>query len=416
MFGRLRTFRHLGGEVRAEFANTPLADAVTQDIQMGIRYEFQDMTNRNFLGLAGEVLENGDESGLTIFERNLRANTVSAFLQTDIKAAKNFHVVPGVRFEWYGVNRDSFVVAQEEGEAEEPEDAAQEQQCIDAIGTDDCRIIEGIEREAYSEKYDSFNALPGIAFAYNGFYRSTVFGGYHRGLTTAVLRNEDFPAPDEIGDNFQIGFRSAAITGFAFEVTAFHQRLQDFQYGDTFGAAGDRSFGRADEVHINGVELFGRLNSRPFTGGPLNFFGETNYTYNRAIIEKGAIFDEDGNFEADVSGNQVPEVPFHVAALTLGVENHAGWRWDASATYTYRGWFYTDASNTPYGGDGEGEDGQVPEVWLLSARFNLDIGNSGASVFVAGDNLTNEFYITDREDGLKPGMGRTVWTGFKYRF
>ena len=416
MFGRLRTFRHLGGEVRAEFANTPLSGSVTQDIQMGIRYEFQDMTNRNFLGLAGEILENGDEDGLTIFERNLRANTVSAFLQTDIKAAKNFHVVPGVRFEWYGVNRDSFVVAEEEGEAEEPENAAQEQECIDAIGTDDCRIIEGIERDAFSEKYDSFKMLPGIAFAYNGFYRSTVFGGYHRGMSTGVLRNENFPAPDEIGDNFQVGFRSAAITGFAFEVTAFHQRLQDFQYGDSFGVGGDRSFGRADEVEINGVELFGRLSSRPFTGGPLNFFGEANYTYNRAIIRKGYTYDDLGNVDEDFSGNQVPEVPFHVAALTLGVENHAGWRWDASATYTYRGWFYTDASNTPYGGDGEGEDGQVPEVWLLSARFNLDIGNSGASVFVAGDNLTNEFYITDREDGLKPGMGRTVWTGFKYKF
>ena len=53
MFGRLRTFRHLGGEVRAEFANTPLAGSVTQDIQMGIRYEYQDMSNRNFLGNIG---------------------------------------------------------------------------------------------------------------------------------------------------------------------------------------------------------------------------------------------------------------------------------------------------------------------------------------------------------------------------
>jgi Fe(3+) dicitrate transport protein len=412
MFGRLRTFRHLGGEVRAEFANTPLAGGVTQDIQVGLRYEYQDMTNRNFLGSSGEILEDGDTSGLTIFERNLQANTVSAFMQTDIKATRNFHVVPGVRFEWYGVNRDSMVTAEEEGEAEEAETPAQEAECLDAIGiTDDCMIIEGIERDVYSEKYDSFNVLPGIAFAYNGFYKTTVFGGYHRGMTTAVLRNENFPSPDEIGDNFQIGVRSSAITGVAFEVAAFHQRLQDFQYGDSFGTGSDRSFGRADEVHINGIEMFGRLNSKPFVGGPLNFFGEANYTYNRAIIEQGVNSDGD-----DLAGNQVPEVPFHIAAMTLGVENFAGWRWDASVTYTYRGWFYTDAENTPYGGDPEGEDGMVPEVWLLSARFNMDIGNTGASVFVAGDNLTNELYITDREDGLKPGIGRTVWTGFKYRF
>ena len=63
-----------------------------------------------------------------------------------------------------------------------------------------------------------------------------------------------------------------------------------------------------------------------------------------------------------------------------------------------------------------GEDGEVPSVWLLSARANLALGNSGASLWVSGDNLTNEFYISDREDGMKPGLGRTFWTGFRYQF
>ncbi len=49
MFGRLRTFRHLGGELRTEWANRNLL-GFNQDIQAGIRYEYQDMTNRNFLG------------------------------------------------------------------------------------------------------------------------------------------------------------------------------------------------------------------------------------------------------------------------------------------------------------------------------------------------------------------------------
>jgi Fe(3+) dicitrate transport protein len=118
--------------------------------------------------------------------------------------------------------------------------------------------------------------------------------------------------------------------------------------------------------------------------------------------------------------------------LTLGVEKRTGWRWTASVTWTYRGSFFTDAANTPYGvveaededpPEGQefeveeaGETGGVPSVWLLSARFNMDIGNTGASVFVSGHNLLDELYITDREDGLKPGIGRTVWAGFKYKF
>jgi Fe(3+) dicitrate transport protein len=185
-------------------------------------------------------------------------------------------------------------------------------------------------------------------------------------------------------------------------------------------------------VEISGVELYGRINTQPYTGGPLNFFTEGNYTYARGIFTDAPQLDNNGNVIGSFNGNHLPEVPFHVAALTVGVEGTTGWRWNASATWTYRGSFYTDEGNTGYGVyeaecDGAaapyeceieeaGEDGEVPSVWLLSARFNLDLGNTGASVFVAGDNLLNEFYISDREDGMKPGMARTVWTGFKYKF
>jgi Fe(3+) dicitrate transport protein len=240
-------------------------------------------------------------------------------------------------------------------------------------------------------------------------------------------------APDEIGDNFNIGFRSSAIKGFDYEVAGFYQLIENYQYGASFSDAGDRSYGRAKEVEISGVELAGRLNSHPFTGGPLNFFTEGNYTYARGVFTDAPAFNDDGDVVGSFNGNHLPEVPFHVAALTIGVEGTTGWRWNASTTWTYRGSFYTDETNLGYGtygpdceddgggvfeceADEAGEDGQVPSVWILSARFNLDLGNTGASVFVAGDNLLNEFYISDREDGMKPGMARTIWTGFKYKF
>jgi Fe(3+) dicitrate transport protein len=416
MFGRLRTFRHVGGEVRGEWANQSLL-GFRQDFQAGIRYEYQDMSNRNVLGRENEVLENGNKGAATFFDRSLDANTVSAFLQSNIYVAKNFNVLPGVRFEWFDVNRQNGVVAAEEGEAE--------------VNGNDVEI-EGINYfpDPARESTSSFNALPGVAFAYTGFYRSTLYGGYHRGLTTTVLRNEDFPAPDEIGDNFNVGLRSSAIKGFDFEVAGFYQLFKNFQFGESFSAiTGDREFGRADEVEISGVELYGRLNSQSFTGGPLNFFAEGNYTYARSILKAAYTYEDNGDVDDIYNGNRVPEVPWHVAALTLGVEGTTGWRWNASATYTYRGAFFTDAANTPYGLGGEyecagdeceieeaGEGGGVPSVWLLSARFNLHLGDTGASVFVSGDNLLDEFYITDREDGMKPGIGRTIWTGFAYKF
>lgn len=417
MFGRLRTFKHVGVETRAEFANRPFIGGMTQTIQTGIRFEHQSMSNRNFLGANGQILRDGDEDGQTIFDRALQSNAVSAFLQTSVKVAKDLSVVPGVRLEWYKARRRNRVVAGEESEAEEVDgvDIDPNSDCPAAF-PEECLEIGDIDFDPARkrESTSSFRALPGLNFAYDGLYRTTIFGGYNRGLSTAVLRNEDFPAPDEIGDNFQLGFRSTAITGVALEVVGFHQRLKDFQFGASFSDAGDRTFGRADRVEINGIEVAGRVNSQPFTGGRYNVFAEGNYTYARGIIKKGAN-PESGD---DFSGNDLPEVPFHVAALTLGVEQKTGWgwKWDTSVTWTYRGSFFTDESNTPFGGDPEGEDGEVPSVWLLSARANVKIGDTGASVFIAGDNLLDKLYITDREDGIKPGIGRTIWTGFKYKF
>ncbi len=431
MFGRLRTFRHIGGEIRGEWANRDIL-GFNQAIQAGIRYEFQDMTNRNFLGRDGQVLKAGDKAGATIFDRELDANAVSAFLQTNIDVASNLNVVPGIRFEWYEIGRRNRVVAREESEA----GGADDDDCDDVGLGDECLEIDGLvlNPNPRTEGFSSFNALPGIAFAYTGLHKTTVFGGYHRGMSTAILRNEDFPADDEIGDNFNLGFRTGAIKGLDLEVVGFYQLLKDYQFGASFNAAVDRSFGRADEVEISGVELYSRLNSQPFTGGSWNFYGEANYLYTRGIFKEALAFDDGEPTGENFNGNRIPEVPQHVAALTLGVEQTRGWRWDASMTWTYRGAFFTDEGNTPFGFGGEleceeenpgefeceieeaGEDGEVPSIWLLSARFNMDIGTTGASIFVAGDNLLDKLYISDREDGMKPGLGRTIWTGFKYKF
>ena len=53
------------------------------------------MTNRNFLGIDGQILENGDKDGATFFDRSLKANTVSAFLQTNIHVAKRLQRAAG---------------------------------------------------------------------------------------------------------------------------------------------------------------------------------------------------------------------------------------------------------------------------------------------------------------------------------
>lgn len=408
MLGRLRTYRQFGAEVRAELAERPFIAGLRQDIQVGVRYEYTDFSNRNFFGEQGVVLEEGDTEGVTVFDRDTNANAFSAFLQSAIHVTRDFTVTPGARLEHYRVQRKTFALTEEEGELEEVSAA----DCAADTGgliTEECFEIENFSDARYTESFTKTHVLPGVALAYTGLYRSTLYGGYHRGLTIGVLREATLPPGDELGDNFQIGLRSTALLGFTFDIAAFHQQIQDFQVkGSATDAAGNNIYSNIDQVEINGVETYGRLDSKPFTGGPFNLFFEGNYTFSDSVIDAGV--NEDGD---SLVGNLVPEVPRHFATLTLGVEHRSGW--DASVSYTYRGAFYTDAENTPYGGDEEGEDGEVPSVWLLSARANYTLPGTTTKVFVAGDNLTDELYITDREDGIKAGQGRTVWGGVKVR-
>ena len=64
----------------------------------------------------------------------------------------------------------------------------------------------------------------------------------------------------------------------------------------------------------------------------------------------------------------------------------------------------------------EGEDGGVPDIWLLSARASFKIPNTKATVFVHGENLTDELYIVDRSRGVLPGAPRMLQAGVSLKY
>jgi Fe(3+) dicitrate transport protein len=377
MAGRDRRYQTYGADSRVELARRSFF-GLRQDIQAGVRYEHQKLRNIDREGDAGEVLD-FDNTGAIDEEARLKADAFSAFAQTTIHVTPTFRVTPGLRFETYDVS----------------------------FRSEDLR--EGSTQEA---------VLPAISFAWDALHRTTLFAGYNRGITPHVTRDvvevdDIFPLKEEIGDNYQIGLRSTAIRGLSFETAYFHSRINNYQIKEAFtDDEGNNVYGTMDEVHINGVELGARVESRPFMAGPWNVFGEVTYTYARSTIEKGLdARDEDEPLE-DVSGNRLPEVPEHWAVFTLGAAHRSGW--DASVTYTYMGDFFVDTFNTVSAE--EADLGLVDDVWLLSARVNYTIPNTNMTLFASGQNLTDELYIADRADGAKPGQARTFWGGFKYKF
>lgn len=392
MEGRLRRYEYAGGETRVEWANRPFLAGMTQDIQAGVGYQFQQFSNKNFKGELGRVLEYGDRVGEgVLLDEDYTSNSVQAFLQSAIHVTPTFSVVPGVRFVYYDVERTTFTNA-------------------DA----DASVVFPV-----NERFDHTRVLPGVGFNWKAAYLTNVYGGYHQGLAPHVARGEAFPLPAEIGNNYQVGVRSTAFTGLTFDVAYFHSDIKDFQIKEAFtDDLGNNVFGSIDKARINGVELYARLDSNPFVRGPWNFFGEATYTFSDSVIASGVDIDEDDPTDITVvDGNLIPEVPRHYAHMTVGFEHASGF--DASVSYTYRGEFYTDVANSEF--DFEGESGLVPDVWLLSARASYKLpeeltNGTDVTLFVSGHNLENKLYITDREDGVKPGQGRTIMGGAKVKF
>ncbi len=390
MRGREREYKFYGGEMRAEFAELPLFGGMTHDIQAGIKYERHEFRNCNAVGTENQVLDEDTQGRCDIFDElpefnddrsrlaTMEADAFSAFIQTAVHVTKSLTVTPGLRIESYDIERFSI-------RPEEPEQAGR--------STSDHDVV-----------------LPMVGVAWEFAPRTTLYGGYHQGITPQITRGPAFPLPDERGDNFTVGVRSSAFKGFSFDIAYFHSTIENYQVKSPDNADGVNIFGAVDQVKIDGVEIGIRADSQPITGGDWNLFGEAVYTYADGRIDRG--LSDDGD---DISGNRIPEVPRSYANLTLGL----GYKgiWDASVTATYRGDFFTDTENSfEYEvEDGEVESGFVEDVWLLSARSNFKVTND-LTLFVTGTNLTDEFYITDIDEGIKPGQGRTIMGGFTWKF
>ena len=130
---------------------------------------------------------------------------MSAFIQTVVHSlTPDLKIVPGVRLEHYRISRFTRALTEEEGEGEEIDD------CLGDEGVPingECTEIEGFSTPFNSESFTRTNVLPHLSFAWSGLNKSTVYGGYHQGLTMHVLREEVIPPGEEVGDNFQLGFK-----------------------------------------------------------------------------------------------------------------------------------------------------------------------------------------------------------------
>jgi Fe(3+) dicitrate transport protein len=166
---------------------------------------------------------------------------------------------------------------------------------------------------------------------------------------------------------------------------------------DVFGEA---LFVNTADSNVAGADVTLRTTSAaaPDAAG---VFAELAWNHTRARFSGGPL-----------DGNAVPEVPAHAGAVTAGFD--AAGRWRVSGTVSHFGAFFADKENTrELAVDG----GRVPAHTLLSARAEWTLpGTAATTLWVQGRNLTDRLYISDVQDGLRPGAPRTVVAGVGVRF
>ncbi|MEX2366932.1 MAG: TonB-dependent receptor, partial [Pseudohongiellaceae bacterium] len=381
-----------GAESRFQ-QNSMLANNQEHRLQWGVRYERHFLNDMRSAGEAGQILTES-RRGARTRDDAYQAAAVSAFFQDEIRL-ENWTVIPGVRAEHYTQNKVRRALPLNPGPH-------------DPIAKDDNTLL-----------------LPSLSLLYEGSDNTQVFANIARGYTPAFARTADsFPLDPETGVNTQIGIRSTLSTGFSLEGALFFNDIEDTIVQLPYTVNGINVVLNSADSESWGLDLGLRYDSAALLEAPFNFFTELAYNYTRAE------FSED-HLQSGIKGNRVPEIPLHAATLTFGLEHNAGLH--LSATISHFGDFYTDPLNTSVltladedrepvepGDSLEIREpavlGRVPSHTLVSARLSYAIPDTDITVWLQGRNLTDRLFITDLENGIRPGAERTVVGGVRFTF
>jgi len=392
MVGRIRYYRTYGLESRMEYSGLQWSE-LEHTLQWGIRSERHLLDDKRSAGKTGELLD-VDNRGLKTRDVMYQASAVSAYVQ-DIVQAGNWTVTPGLRAEYYTQTRQRRNIVTDPG--------------------------------PHAPQVKDYNGLllPSVSVLYTGLQDTQIFANIARGYTPAPARTaEEFPLKPETGINSQLGLRSNSIAGFSVEGAIFFNRITDTVVQLPFSENGVNVVLNSADSRSYGFDLGLQFDTDRGQSLAQNFFVQLAWNYTRAEFTE--------NFGASpIKGNRVPEIPMHSGSFTVGLQSESGWL--VSASLSHFGKFYTDPLNTkalvladedrePVGPGARLEIrepavlGSVDSHSLLSARASYQFPNRDLQVWMQGRNLADKKYITDLENGIRPGARRTIVAGIKVGF
>lgn len=395
MISRDRHYQTYGIETRMQLTESA-GQNLTHTWQWGLRFERHFLDNRESFGDIGEVLREsnrGSFSGENEFEEaaqeKFQASAASLFVQDSLRFG-NLTLIPGLRVEHYTQNKTL--------------------------------VSEGDAVLNEREEDDNTLVLPSISLLYERDDNTQLFGNIARGYAPAFARTAaEFPLEPETAINSQIGLRSRLSPLVSIEGAVFYNLIQDTVVQEPFTINDENLVVNAEDSVSYGIDFGLRVASRALEDTGLRVFGELAYNYTRAEFSGG-----------ELDGNHVPEVPENAGSLTLGLEHSSGFH--LSATASHFGSFFSDLANTrervladedgvPIG-VGENVEirepavlGEVASHTIFSARASYAFGSTPRTeLWLQGRNLSDRLYVTDHENGIRPGAERSVIAGVTLRF
>lgn len=248
--------------------------------------------------------------------------------------------------------------------------------------------------------------LPGLGMEYRLNKHARVFAGYHKGFAPPSS-SEGVEA--ELSDNYELGFRHF-INTWNLTSTLFYNDYSNLQGSDLNAAGGTGSgdlFNGGSAISY-GLEF--QMSYDLMALRKTNKFGlpvSITYTYTDARFKSSFASDFDGWGNVE-SGDQLPYLAMHQAAIQLGLE------WGRMSTYLAGR--YMDAMRTVAG------KGAIPSDQKTDAYFVTDLSlkyrfTHYLSASAQVSNLTDEIYIVARRPaGVRPGMPRFARIGLHLTF
>jgi Fe(3+) dicitrate transport protein len=251
--------------------------------------------------------------------------------------------------------------------------------------------------------------LPGLGATFAPRPRVTLFAGTHRGFAPPRPADILSPAPGEglvqvdpeVSWNSEVGVRARPGPRAALEATAFRIDFDNQVIEGSLAGSGQRFVNAGRTLHA-GLELSGSLGSA--RGAEL----AASYTFLPVARFRGeALSAVDG--ETPVAGNRLPYAARHALSLSAG---------HTLASTTLR--LHADHLGERFADDletraptADGMRGVLPSHTLLGA--SLTHARGAFELRLAGRNLTDAVYVTERQHGVLVGMPRTLSAGLLWR-